>query len=290
MQSTQRQKGNFSSYLANVQTAILRSSYRMLGAEWSHSNLTYDFNLLYYMVSGRCNIWVNGTVISPTPGQLVLLPAGATISASSYNGEVFGKYYCHFTSTIGETRLFDLLETSLIIDVDDKPLIEEQFRNLNELYSGSGMTSFLRAKATLLQLICYFIEKSPKLIINDSDHLEVQSITRVLEYINLRLAQKLSVDELAKLAHFHPRYFITVFKSMTGFSPMQYIAKLRYDRACTLLRTTNLSMNEIAERIGVLPDYFTKFFKHHSGISPSSYRIDFTAAFREIGWQDYRHP
>ncbi|TNJ65946.1 helix-turn-helix transcriptional regulator [Paenibacillus hemerocallicola] len=272
MQRTQAQQRNFSNYLANVQTAILRSSFRTLGAEWSHSNLKLEYNLLYYMVSGRCKIWIDGSILVPTAGQLVLLPAGSIISASSYDGEVFGKYYCHFTSLIGDNRLFDLLSISPIIEVDDHVLIEEQFQHLNESYTGHEMTSILRAKTTLAQLLCYVIENSPARIINDAGHRDVQSITRVLEYMQLRLSHKLSVDELAKLAHFHPRYFISVFKSMTGFSPMQYIAKLRYDRACSLLRTTNLSMNKIADRIGILPDYFTKFFKHHSGVSPTSYR------------------
>lgn len=272
MQRTPAQQRNFSSYLANVQTAILRSSFRVLGAEWSHSNLKVEYNLLYYMVSGRCKIWINGAMLVPAAGQLALLPAGSVISASSYDGEVFSKYYCHFTSLIGDNRLFDLLSLSPIIEVKDRGLIEEQFRQLNESYAGLEMTSILRAKTTLTQLLCYVIENSPTQIINDAGHRDIQSITRVLDYMQMRLAYKLSVDELAKLAHFHPRYFISVFKSMTGFSPMQYIAKLRYDRACSLLRTTSLTMNEIADRVGIVPDYFTKFFKHHSGVSPTAYR------------------
>ncbi|GAA3412491.1 AraC family transcriptional regulator [Paenibacillus hodogayensis] len=272
MQHTQAQQQNFSSYLANVQTAILRSSFRMLGVEWSHSNLKLEYNMLYYIVSGRCKIWLDGSLLVPTAGQLVLLPAGSVISASSYDGEVFGKYYCHFTTFIGDNRLFDLLSISPIIEVDDRVLIEEHFRLLNETYTGYEMTSILRAKTTLAQLLCYVIDNSPTRIINDAGHRDIQSITRVLDYMRARLSDKLSVEDLAKFAHFHPRYFISVFKSMTGFSPMQYMAKLRYDRACSLLRTTNLSMNEIADRVGILPDYFTKFFKHHSGVSPTSYR------------------
>ncbi|RKN70602.1 AraC family transcriptional regulator [Paenibacillus ginsengarvi] len=272
MQRTQAQQRNFSRYLANVQTAILHSSFRMLGAEWSHSNLKLEYNMLYYMVSGRCKIWLDGSILIPTAGQLVLLPAGSIISASSYDGEVFGKYYCHFTSLIGDNRLFDLLSISPIVEVNDLDLIEELFKHLNESYTGDEMTSILRAKTTLAQLLCYVIENSSTRIVNDAGHRDVQSVTRVLDYMHMRLPHKLTVEDLAKLAHFHPRYFISVFKSMTGFSPMQYMAKLRYDRACSLLRTTNLSMNQIADQIGILPDYFTKFFKHHSGVSPTSYR------------------
>lgn len=272
MQMTQRQKESFANYLANVQTGILTSSYRTLGAEWIHYNLKYEYNMLYYIVSGRCNIWVNGLNISPSSGRLILLPAGSIISATSYNKENFGKYFCHFTSIIGGTRLFDLLHMSSMVEVEDKPFIERQFRELTETFTDKGITSALRAKTTLLQILCYFIERSSSLSLHDSGHLDVQSITSVMEYINAHLAERLSVDDLARLVHFHPHYFIQVFKSMIGFSPMQYIAKLRYERACTLLSSTRLNMNEIAEQVGIHPEYFTKFFKHHSGVSPTAYR------------------
>ncbi|WP_158301591.1 helix-turn-helix domain-containing protein [Paenibacillus mesophilus] len=272
MQMTQRQKENFGNYLANVQTGIRVSSFRTLGAEWIHYNMKYEYNMLYYIVSGRCNIWVNGLHLFPTSGRLLLLPAGSTISATSYNDENFVKYYCHFTSTIGGTRLFDLLHMSTMIEVEDKPLIEKQFQELTDNFTTKGLTSALRAKSTLLQLLCYFIEKNPSLTLHDSGHFDMQSINRVLEYIDAHLADRLTVDDLAGLVHFHPHYFIQVFKSMIGFSPMQFIAKVRYERACTLLSSTKLNIHEIAEHVGIDPEYFTKFFKHHSGVSPTAYR------------------
>lgn len=272
MEQRQRQMENFGNYLANLQTDIRVSSYRQLGAEWVHHNLSYEYNMIYYIVSGRCNIWVNGQNICPTPGRLVLLPAGSTISTTSYNKEEFVKYYCHFTSTIGGTRLFDLLHLSTMIEVDDKALMEKQFQELTENFSNKGLTSNLRVKSTLQQILCYFIEKNPTLVLQDNGHLDVQCMNRVLEHIHAHLAERLNVDDLAQLVHFHPHYFIQVFKSMIGYSPMQFIAKMRYERACTLLSSTRLNINEIAEHVGIHPEYFTKFFRHHSGISPTSYR------------------
>ncbi|MDF2726311.1 MAG: hypothetical protein K0Q59_5989, partial [Paenibacillus sp.] len=54
MLQNQRQKENFGNYLANLQTDIRVSSYRQLGAEWVHHNLSYEYNMIYYIVSGRC--------------------------------------------------------------------------------------------------------------------------------------------------------------------------------------------------------------------------------------------
>ncbi|MDF2724199.1 MAG: hypothetical protein K0Q59_3874 [Paenibacillus sp.] len=278
MQLIQRQMESFGNYLANIQTDIRHTSYRQLGVEWVHSNKSYEYNMLYYIASGRCNIWVNGHNICPSSGRLVLLPAGATISAASYNKEPFTKYFCHFTTMVGGTRLFDLLHMSTMIEVEDKPFIEQQFQELNNSFKTKELTSALRAKSTLQHILCYFIEKNPALELHDSGNLNVQSVNRVLDYIHMHLAERLNVDDLARLVHFHPHYFIQVFKSMIGYSPMQFIAKMRYERACTLLSSTRLSMNEIAEHVGIHPEYFTKFFRHHSGISPTAFRESGAAA------------
>ncbi|MCQ6557282.1 AraC family transcriptional regulator [Paenibacillus mendelii] len=261
-----------------LQTGILVSSFGELGEAWTHLHIKDDFNRLYFMVDGRCSISVDGLSLTPASGQLILLPAGAEISATSYNGENFAKYFCHFTATIGGSRLFDLLHTAPVIEVEDTLLLAEQFQELNRCFSGEGITSILRAKTVLNQLLCYFIEKNPSVSLHDSGHPSIQSMTRVLEYIDHHLADKLSVEELARLVHFHPHYFIQVFRTMMGYSPMQYIAKLRFERASTLLLSTKLNINEIAEYVGIHPEYFTKFFKHHGGVSPTEYRNQSKAA------------
>lgn len=272
LEMIQKQKENFGNYLSNVQVGILTSEHRTLGAEWHHRNLKREFNLLYYIVSGRCNISMNGFNMTPSSGRLVLLPAGSTISGTSHNGETFEKYYCHFTSTIGRTPLFDLLHMSSMIEVEDRMLIEQHFQELIRHFSEKEMTSALRAKTTLLQILCYFIEKSHPIALHDADNPDMQNMNSVLEYIHEHLADELSVDVLAKQVHFNPRYFIQVFKRMVGYSPMQYIAKQRYEQACMLLSYTRLNIYEIAERVGIHSEYFNKFFKQHSGISPTDYR------------------
>ncbi|UVI33095.1 helix-turn-helix transcriptional regulator [Paenibacillus spongiae] len=267
-----RPMDSFGNYLANIQTGILVSSYGELGAAWSYPNVKDDFNRLYFMVDGRCRIRVNGLQLTPSAGHLILLPAGADISAESYNGERFAKYFCHFTAAIGGSRLFDLLHTSRSIEVRDTSLIEEQFQELNRHFSGTGITSALRAKTALNLLLCYFIENNPTVTLHEYSHPSIQRMTHVLEYIDKHLADKLTVEDLAKLVHFHPHYFIPMFRTMMGCSPMQYIAKLRFERAATLLLSTKLNMNEIADYVGIHPEYFTKFFKHHGGVSPTEFR------------------
>ncbi|HEY0827171.1 MAG TPA: AraC family transcriptional regulator [Bacilli bacterium] len=94
----------------------------------------------------------------------------------------------------------------------------------------------------------------------------------MLKYIETRLHENITVDELAKLVHFHPNYFIHFFHKMTGSSPVQYINKQKVERAKQLLSATDLSVTEISERVGFQLYYSSKIFKKAIGSSPTAYR------------------
>jgi len=263
---------SFGNYLANIQTSIFTVAFQQVGTNWSYTNMNYEYNLLYYIVDGNCIIRVNNEEIRPGAGQLVLLPEGARITTSS-NDERFAKYYCHFTASLGETRLFELLRLSTVIEAQDPQAIEQQFRDLLHHASGKTMTSALRCKAILLELLCTYIENSPLCKLIDTEQSPLEAIHVVLQYIEQHLSEKLTVEKLAALIHFNPNYFIQVFKTMVGYTPIQYIMKLRYEQACIFLSSTGMSVMEVAERVGVEPDYFAKFFRHHCGITPTEYRM-----------------
>jgi len=63
------------------------------------------------------------------------------------------------------------------------------------------------------------------------------------------------------------------FKEITGFSPTQYIIRLRLEKACHLLSTTTLPVTEIAFHVGFDDsNYFARQFHNVIGLSPSHYR------------------
>ena len=62
-------------------------------------------------------------------------------------------------------------------------------------------------------------------------------------------------------------------KAITGMGIVDYVNKLRIDRAVILLVTTDLSLTEISEMVGFSSlRYFSKVFKHVKGEIPSAYR------------------
>jgi two-component system response regulator YesN len=68
-------------------------------------------------------------------------------------------------------------------------------------------------------------------------------------------------------------YFSSIFSHGVGETFVEYLTKLRIERAKELLRTTNMYLYEIAEAVGYNdPHYFSTAFKRVAGHSPSDYR------------------
>ena len=70
------------------------------------------------------------------------------------------------------------------------------------------LTSRLRIKAAMLELISMYLESIPKERVPVYPSPELQKIDVVLKYIDDHLADNITVEELAKQVYLHPNYFI----------------------------------------------------------------------------------
>ena len=103
-----------------------------------------------------------------------------------------------------------------------------------------------------------------------------------LEYIKNHYSRKLTLEELAEVAHLQPNYLCTVFKARTGRSLFEHITRYRCSWAAKLLRSTKLPVNQIAERCGFPSvSFFTRKFTALHGGSPTAYRKQFADRERE---------
>jgi AraC-like DNA-binding protein len=88
-----------------------------------------------------------------------------------------------------------------------------------------------------------------------------------------QLTQPLSLDDFADYAAMSRSYFSRQFREKTGYAVMDYFTRLKIQKACELLETTEMKVTEISHYLGYKdPYYFSRLFKKVSGISPSHYR------------------
>jgi AraC-like DNA-binding protein len=96
-----------------------------------------------------------------------------------------------------------------------------------------------------------------------------QTLTHVLGLIETRLAGRLELVTLAKLAGLSRTHFAQWFRARMGQSPMRYVRNRRIDRAKALLTSTDLTVEQVARRVGFDdPAHFNRLFKQLTGVPP----------------------
>ena len=104
-----------------------------------------------------------------------------------------------------------------------------------------------------------------------ADHQE--RITKVMLFIQARLDEPPTLEEVATVAAFSPFHFHRLFTAYTGESLSAFVRRLRLERAANRLRQTFDSITEIALDAGYeTPSNFGKAFRQQFGQSPSEFR------------------
>ena len=100
-----------------------------------------------------------------------------------------------------------------------------------------------------------------------------QPIARAQAHLRAHLAAPVSVPALAGLVGFSPSHFSAQFKTVTGFSVLDYVKRLRMARSRQLLITSEHSVAEIGAAVGYGdPFYFSRQFRAVNGQSPREFR------------------
>ena len=100
-----------------------------------------------------------------------------------------------------------------------------------------------------------------------------ERILRVLLHIQHNLDRDLSLEELADIAHFSPFHFHRVFRGIVGESVMQYVRRLRLERAAHWLKHSDRPVTRIAFDTGYeAHEAFSRAFRAAFGCSPSEFR------------------
>jgi len=100
-----------------------------------------------------------------------------------------------------------------------------------------------------------------------------ERILRVLVFIRKNLDAELSLDRLAKIAHFSPYHFHRIFTGMVGESLKEHVRRLRLERAAMRLKHTDKSVLDIALEAGYeTHEAFTRAFSALCGCPPSRFR------------------
>jgi AraC-like DNA-binding protein len=98
----------------------------------------------------------------------------------------------------------------------------------------------------------------------------------VYTYIRENYFKNIPLEKIAKVAKMSPFAFSKYFKKNCGAGFIEYLNRVRTNKACYLLRETEYPVHEIATECGFASiSNFNKQFRKTEGVSPRDFRAQF---------------
>jgi len=118
--------------------------------------------------------------------------------------------------------------------------------------------------------------------------LDGKRLQRVLEFIEARLGEEITLEELAREACLSQFHFSRLFHQTTGLPPHRFVIHRRIRAAQRMLQTGQLSIAEIALDTGFGSQAnFTRTFRKLTGTTPRRFRSQHRRVDRETAISDH---
>jgi transcriptional regulator GlxA family with amidase domain len=107
------------------------------------------------------------------------------------------------------------------------------------------------------------------------EHID-EPILKVQQWLDRYYREKVTVRVMAKRAELNERTFLRRFKKATGEAPLEYLQKMRIEKAKQLLLGSDQNLEEITRAVGYVDlSSFRRLFRQIVGLSPTAYRKRF---------------
>ncbi|WP_158301820.1 AraC family transcriptional regulator [Paenibacillus mesophilus] len=200
-------------------------------------------------------------------GEGLFFPQGSLRSAESDLKDPTQMYSAHFRDIPDE----EVPDCSGERFIHFRPLgydyLKQRFSMLNECWLGKMPSYELIARGILYEILGIVLRE-----LSGSSHSSSRRslALRIHQYIVQRYREPLKLNELAQAVDRSPTYVSTVFREVTGRTPVEYMHEVRISAARELLLTNSMTISEISESLGYCdPTYFNHMYKKIVGHPPS---------------------
>ena len=115
--------------------------------------------------------------------------------------------------------------------------------------------------------------ESKQVRLQNGDRAEPVEIWKARKFIEEHSSEELSLTRVAQAVNMSGNYLSEKFKNVTGINFVEYVARVRFEKACDLLENVDRRISEIAFAVGFQSlSQFNRVFKKLSGRSPSALR------------------
>lgn len=246
----------------------------------------HDFAELAYVLSGKGKYLIEGQEFDVEAGDLVICNPGVKHTHVVINSK---EPTIEFISGFTDFHFKNMAPNS--IELPDKSYILHTTAELKQEISkhcysmiaereSNQVGRYFMFKTHLMQMLLLVmreiadVEKTDQKGYNFETYNKNYAVNRIISYLNENYEHKISLEQIAHNMYLSPVYISKIFKEETGESPINYLIKIRLEKAKDiLLNCEGGSIKNIANQVGYDDVYhFSKLFKKYYGISPLYYK------------------
>ena len=232
------------------------------------------------IVSGRLTLYVNNSEYDMSGGDVAIVSSGSLHRAEPHSCT----YECAVFDTsvaagYNSTKVFDMMGPLISSDTEIAPLCpyaKEIIYDLLDTLSGGDDYYELRVASLITELVrALYLAGAIEPMRGEGDRVSHRraAIELIIDKIEKEYSHRLSLAELAATVGMNEKYMCRFFREFTGMTPLDYVNRVRIDRACHNMTVNRMNVTEAAFECGFNElSYFSKVFKKYKGMSPGQYR------------------
>ncbi len=148
-------------------------------------------------------------------------------------------------------------------------------KKLRKAYFETSVVTADRFQA-IIQLLDVFAQYLAELASRQAiacSEAEPQAVASAKQFVQSHAEEAIKLEQVVQHVNVSRFYFCKLFKKATGMTLTEYVARVRVEKAKTLLGDPSMRVSEVvyAAGFGSIPR-FNSVFKHYVGMAPTEYR------------------
>lgn len=240
----------------------------------------HEFYQMYHIISGNCLMRLGDRMVEIKPSFVVLISPGVKHGVR----EIIGENPLRFLNVqflLDDPEIKELLQKTADINAVSPALLELLWKvklewNSNntlqrKMVNGIFTQYFIEYLRISLSVNSQNDQELPHLALDIS---QLSGVPRLIaDFIQVHYNTTISLQDMAEELAYSKNYLCRAFKRATGMTIINYINRLRIEKALELIRSTDKKLIEINDMVGFNDfHYFCRVFKAITGYSPGEMR------------------
>lgn len=237
---------------------------------WSKPLSATDYDILMLIFQGKLIYRLNEVDIVLNKGDIVYIPAGTMRQGIPIEGFNHQKYSIHFTmdsESISEYAPL-LNRISLYSSTRQFDYLKQRFHMLAQQWIGKMSYYYPLCRSMLQEILAIACRDYDEARFPSKKLVHVKVLQ---QYILDHYTKSIRIETLAALVDRTPNYVTSIFREITGQTPIEYLHQIRISAARDMLLNSRMTIGEIAEKLGFCDQsYFNRVYKKQVGYPPSA--------------------